>query len=284
MIIDALELSKKLIECPSVTPKDEGALDVLQKSLEQLGFNCQRMPFSEDGYEDTDNLYARLGEASPNVCFAGHTDVVPPGDLNDWTFHPFEPVVKDGILYGRGAVDMKCAIACFVSAVSEYIKNNSPKMSISLLITGDEEGVSVNGTKKMLKQIEQQDEKIDFCVVGEPTNPDKLGEMIKIGRRGSVGFDLRVWGKQGHVAYPHLADNPVTRMIKILHVLDENILDDGTEFFQPSNLEITTVDVENHATNVIPAMARAKFNIRFNDSHKSQTLIKWIEGVCESLC
>ncbi|PIR39499.1 MAG: succinyl-diaminopimelate desuccinylase [Alphaproteobacteria bacterium CG11_big_fil_rev_8_21_14_0_20_39_49] len=284
MTIDALELSNKLIECPSITPVDAGALDVLQEALEGLGFQCRRMPFSQEGFEDTDNLYARLGDIAPNVCFAGHTDVVPPGNRDDWTSDPFKPEIRDGILYGRGTVDMKCAIACFVAAVSEYLKNNNPKISISLLITGDEEGIAVNGTKKMLQQLEKQGEKIDYCIVGEPTNPEKLGEMIKIGRRGSVGFTLSLWGKQGHVAYPHLADNPVTKIIGILHALNESVLDAGTEFFQPSNLEVTTIDVANDATNVIPAMAKAKFNIRFNDEHTSDKLVKWVEGVCDSLC
>jgi len=284
MGVDPLELSKELIKCPSVTPKDEGALDVLQKHLESLGFLCQRMPFSEDGYDDVDNLYARFGDASPNVCFAGHTDVVPPGDLDDWASPPFSPEVRDGILYGRGTVDMKCAIACFVAAAADYIKNNQPNISISFLITGDEEAVAVNGTKKMLKALESKGEKIDYCVVGEPTNPEKLGEMIKIGRRGSVSFKLSVWGKQGHVAYPHLADNPITRMVKILNALDENALDEGSEFFQPSNLEVTTIDVKNPTGNVIPAMAEASFNIRFNNKHKSQSLIQWIDGICDSLC
>lgn len=284
MGVDLLELSKELIKCPSVTPKDEGALDVLQKHLESLGFLCQRMPFFEDGYDDVDNLYARFGDASPNICFAGHTDVVPPGDLDDWASPPFSPEVRDGILYGRGTVDMKCAIACFVAAAADYIKKNQPNISISFLITGDEEAVAVNGTKKMLKALESKGEKIDYCVVGEPTNPEKLGEMIKIGRRGSVSFKLSVWGKQGHVAYPHLADNPITRMVKILNALDENVLDEGSEFFQPSNLEVTTIDVKNSTGNVIPAMAEASFNIRFNNKHISQSLIQWIDGICDSLC
>lgn len=283
MIIDPLQLSIKLIKCPSITPKDAGALDVLQKHLKSMGFSCQRMVFKEDGHEDVDNLYARLGNLSPNICFAGHTDVVPPGNVEDWTSHPFKPEIRAGILYGRGAVDMKCAIACFAAAASEYIKSN-PKVSISFLITGDEEAIAINGTKKVLKALQEKGEKIDACIVGEPTNPEKLGEMIKIGRRGSVSFDLTIWGKQGHVAYPHLADNPVRRMIKVLHALDTHDLDSGTEFFQPSNLEITTIDVNNPTGNLIPAMAKATFNIRFNDKHTSQTLIKWIEGICESLC
>ncbi|MCE3233498.1 MAG: succinyl-diaminopimelate desuccinylase [Rickettsiaceae bacterium] len=284
MTIDSIDLSKQLISCPSVTPADNGALDVLKKALNSMGFMCQRMVFSQEGYEDVDNLYARFGTASPNICFAGHTDVVPPGDLKQWASDPFKPEVRDGVLYGRGVVDMKCAIACFVAAVSEYLANNKPNGSISLLITGDEEAIAVNGTKKVLEALQKQGEKIDACIVGEPTNPGKLGEMIKIGRRGSVTFKLTVWGKQGHVAYPHLADNPVSRLNKILHALDSHELDKGTKYFQPSNLEIVSVDVNNPADNVIPAMANARFNIRFNDAHKGSTLVKWIEGICESLC
>jgi len=284
MAIDALELSKKLIERPSITPLDAGALDVLQEALESLGFACSRMIFSEDGHDDVDNLYARLGDGSPNVCFAGHTDVVPTGDLSSWTSDPFKPEIRDDILYGRGVVDMKCAIACFASAVAEYIENNKPQGSISFLITGDEEGIAVNGTKKMLKALEEKGEKIDACVVGEPTNPEILGQMIKIGRRGSVSFKLEIFGQQGHVAYPNLADNPVSRITRILHALDTHELDKGTDYFQPSNLEIISIDVGNTASNVIPAMASAVFNIRFNDRHKSSTLIKWIEGICESIC
>jgi succinyl-diaminopimelate desuccinylase len=283
-MIDALQLSKDLISCESVTPDDNGALAVLEKALKPMGFKCKRMSFSEEGHATVDNLYARLGDLSPNICFAGHTDVVPAGDLAQWTSDPFKPEVRDEILYGRGVVDMKCAIACFAAAVSEYIKSNKPSGSISLLITGDEEGIAVNGTKKMLEALQKQDEKIDACIVGEPTNPAKLGEMIKIGRRGSVTLKLTVWGKQGHVAYPHLADNPVSRLTKILHALDTHKLDNGTEFFQPSNLEIVSIDVNNPADNVIPAMATARFNIRFNDLHKGATLIKWVEGICDSLC
>ena len=282
--IDALELSKDLIACPSVTPENAGALDVLQNALEPLGFTCQRMVFSAEGTPDVDNLYARYGTQSPNICFAGHTDVVPAGDVMSWSNDPFTPVVKDGMLYGRGASDMKCAIASFVAAVSEYLKSHKPKGSISLLITGDEEGPAVNGTKKMLAALQEQGEKIDACVVGEPTNPDILGRMIKIGRRGSVSFTLEVNGQQGHVAYPHLADNPVSRITKILHQLDENVLDEGNEYFEPSNLELLSIDVNNMVTNLIPGQAIARFNIRFNNQHTSKTLIKWVEGICDSLC
>lgn len=284
MPLDPLALSKELIACPSVTPEDAGALAVLERALAPLGFTCTRLPFEEAGTARVDNLYARWGTSGKNLCFAGHTDVVPPGDVAGWTSPPFEPQVRDGILYGRGVVDMKCAIACFAAAASEFLAHQKPNGSISLLITGDEESVAINGTQKALKQLAAQGEKLDACIVGEPTNPEQLGEMIKIGRRGSVSFKLTVWGKQGHVAYPHLADNPVSRLLNILHALDNHELDNGTQFFQPSNLEIASIDVNNPADNVIPAMAQALFNIRFNDTHRAQTLIHWIEGICESIC
>lgn len=283
--IDPIELSQELIRCPSVTPMDAGTLDVLQNALTSLGFVCQRMPFEEKNNRRVDNLYARLGHAAPNICFAGHTDVVPPGNTGDWDNPPFDPVIIDEILYGRGVVDMKCAIACFVSAVSDFVADKGqPKGSISFLITGDEEGIAINGTRKMLAALKEKGEKIDACIVGEPTCDKKFGDTIKIGRRGSVSFHLSVIGKQGHVAYPHLADNPVSRMTKILHALDSHNLDDGTEFFQPSNLEIVDLEVGNTADNVIPARAHATFNIRFNDTHTSHTLIRWIEGICDSIC
>lgn len=284
MTINSLELSKQLIACDSVTPKDGGSLDILQKALESMGFKCERMVFSEKGTEDVDNLYARLGDKAPNLCFAGHTDVVPPGPLEKWTSNPFKPEVRAGVLYGRGAVDMKGAIACFVAAVSEYLKDNKPKGSISLLITGDEEAVSINGTKKMLEKLASRGEKIDVCIVGEPTNAEKLGDTVKIGRRGSVTFNLKVTGKQGHVAYPHLSLNPVSPMLSILHELDTNELDEGTKFFQPSNLEIVSVDVGNTADNVIPEMVSAKINIRFNDQHTGKSLVTWVEGICKAVC
>ncbi len=283
--INSLNLAKALIEKPSVTPDDNGALDTLQEALESLGFICERKIFSDKNTADVDNLYARLGNTSPNICFAGHTDVVPPGDLKAWTSPPFEPEVRDGILYGRGAADMKAAIACFVGGVSDYLQvKGKPKGSISLLITGDEEDVAINGTRKMLQYLHEKGEILDACIVGEPTNPAELGDMIKIGRRGSVCFNLVVHGIQGHVAYPKLADNPIPRAIKLLHSLSTHKLDDGAEFFDPSNLEITSVDVGNAADNVIPASVRIMFNIRFNDKHQSATLIKWVTGLCDSLC
>ncbi|MGE5540407.1 MAG: succinyl-diaminopimelate desuccinylase [Gemmatimonas sp.] len=271
-----LPLAQALIRRASVTPKDEGALDILQRALESLGFVCHRLPFSESGTADIDNLYARLGTKGPNFCYAGHTDVVPVGDPKGWTVDPFGAEVIDGHLYGRGAADMKGGIACFVAAVAQFVKARGRDFggSISLLITGDEETVAINGTRKMLDWLEARGEKLDCCVVGEPTNPLRLGDMMKIGRRGSlVGF-LTVHGQQGHTAYPHLADNPIPHLIRMLSALIEKPLDDGSAHFQPSTLEIATVDVGNPATNIIPAKATATFNIRFNDHHSSESLIK----------
>jgi succinyl-diaminopimelate desuccinylase len=274
--VDALQLAQELIKRPSVTPKDAGALDVLARALEGLGFTCERMAFADQNKPQIENLYARLGTAAPNFCFAGHTDVVPVGD--GWTVDPFTADVIEGRLYGRGAADMKSAIAAFVAASAQYLtKHGAPKGSISLLITGDEEGDAVNGTVKMLERLKARGEKLDACVVGEPTNPTKLGQMIKIGRRGSLTAKLTVHGTQGHSAYPHLADNPIPRLMKMLAALIEKPLDDGTAHFQPSTIAITTVDVGNPATNVIPAMARAGFNIRFNDKHTGESLRKWVK-------
>ena len=264
-----------MIRRPSVTPRDEGALGVLQSALEKIGFKCERMVFKADGFAPVDNLYARLGTEAPNFCFAGHTDVVPVGD--GWTKDPFAAQVIDGHLYGRGASDMKCAIAAFVAAASRYLKvHGKPRGSISLLITGDEEGDAVNGTRKVLDRLKARGEKIDACVVGEPTNPNKLGEMIKIGRRGSLTARITAFGTPGHSAYPHLADNPIPRLMKMLTAITEQPLDDGTAHFQPSTLAITTVDVGNAATNVIPGAAHAGFNIRFNDQHTGNTLVAWL--------
>lgn len=280
--LDPLALSIALMRCPSVTPIDAGALDVLVNALEPLGFNCQSLPFSEENTASVHNLYARFGTKGRNLCFAGHTDVVPVGDISAWRIDPFQPEVIDGILYGRGAVDMKAAICCFGAATSEFLSEQPDfAESISFLITGDEEGPAINGTKKMLELLTHQGEKLDACIVGEPTNPAKLGEMIKIGRRGTISFELVVHGTQGHVAYPQLADNPVTHLVSILHTLKTHILDEGTPFFQASNLEITTVDVGNPTGNVIPAHAKACFNIRFNDLHTTEKLFVWVDAICK---
>lgn len=283
-VLDAITLSQELITYESVTPEATDVLDFLEETLKSLGFTCQRLPFKEKGTEKVDNLYARIGEGSPHLCFAGHVDVVPTGPLSEWISPPFEPDIRDDMLYGRGASDMKCAIACFIAAVSEYLQEVPQPCSISLLLTGDEEGPSINGTRKMLPELASQGEKWDACIVGEPTSVEEVGDMIKIGRRGSINFELTVKGKQGHVAYPHLADNPVTRLTNILYTLNQHELDQGTTYFQPSNLEVVSIDVGNPADNVIPNTATARFNIRYNDRHSSKTLIKWVEGLCESIC
>ena len=270
--IDPVELAQALIRRPSVTPADEGAMDLLQRQLETLGFACRRMKFGE-----IENLYARRGTARPNLCFAGHTDVVPVGDDAAWTAGPFEAQIKDGVLYGRGAVDMKSAIAAFVSAVGNVPEHPG---SISFLITGDEEGVAEDGTVRVVQALQAEGEIIDHCIVGEPTSASLLGDMVKIGRRGSINAWIAVDGVQGHVAYPHRAANPIPVLIDILSRLQSRILDEGYTGFQPSNLEVTTVDVGNTATNVIPATARARINIRFNPAHQGKDLQAWIEAEC----
>ena len=270
--INELQLAKELIRFPSITPTDAGVMGHLEKKLKSLGFKTKVLTFAEKNTKPVKNLYARLGTKSPNLCFAGHLDVVPPGNINDWTIKPFKPAIKKGHLIGRGANDMKSSIAAFVSAVSKYISENKPNGSISLLITGDEEGVAINGTKKVVDYLKKKKEKIDFCIVGEPTNPSKLGEMIKIGRRGSMNGKLTINGVQGHVAYPHRAKNPVTTLIKIFNEFKKIRLDKGTKDFQPSNLEITRINIDNNADNVIPALASGTFNVRFNNKHSSNSI------------
>lgn len=279
MTLDPVQLAAELIRCPSVTPTDAGALDVLQQALEGLGFTCTRLPFEENGTAPVDNLYARLGDSAPNLCFAGHTDVVPAGAADDWQVDPFAGMQQDGFLWGRGAADMKGAIAAFVSAVSAHLESQeSFGGSISMLITGDEEGPSINGTRKMLDWLASRGEIIDDCLVGEPTNPEQLGDMIKIGRRGSVNGIVTVNGTQGHVAYPHLAANPVPQLAAMMNHLSCTSLDEGTEHFQPSNLEVTSFDVGNATTNVIPPQATARFNIRYNDSWQADTISAWVRA------
>ncbi|MBU4432916.1 MAG: succinyl-diaminopimelate desuccinylase [Alphaproteobacteria bacterium] len=270
--IDPVALAQALIRRPSVTPADAGAMDLLQRQLEALGFACRRMKFGQ-----IENLYARRGTARPNLCFAGHTDVVPVGDDAAWTAGPFEAEIKDGVLYGRGAVDMKSAIAAFVAAVSRLPETPG---SLSFLITGDEEGDADHGTVKVVEALAAEGEIIDHCIVGEPTSAGVLGDMVKIGRRGSINAWITVEGQQGHVAYPHRAANPIPMLVSILSRLQSRVLDEGYEGFQPSNLEVTTIDVGNTATNVIPATARARVNIRFNPAHQGQDLQAWIEGEC----
>jgi succinyl-diaminopimelate desuccinylase len=283
-VADPVALTQALIRCPSVTPADAGALDVLVRALKPLGFVCHRLRFEAEGTPPIDNLYARLGTSGPNLCFAGHTDVVPPGDPAAWGADPFAGKIADGKLYGRGSSDMKAAIAAFVAAVSRRLAaKGAPSGSISLLITGDEEGPAINGTRKVLDWLVERGEVLDACIVGEPTNPNYLGEMIKVGRRGSMMGYLTVHGTQGHVAYPHLADNPLPRLVRMLAALTAEPLDRGNDHFQPSTLALTTIDVGNPADNVIPAKGSASFNIRFNDEHTSETLKNWIKRKCDSV-
>jgi succinyl-diaminopimelate desuccinylase len=280
---DALSIVRDLIRCPSVTPLDAGALGVLESLLKAAGFAVHRVTFSEPGTADIDNLYARLGDSAPHITFAGHTDVVPAGDESAWSHGAFSGEVKDGFVYGRGAVDMKGGIACSVAAVLDYLKDHSGKRredgkgSISFLITGDEEDVSVNGTVKLLQWAAARGEKFDHCVLGEPSNQEVMGDCIKIGRRGSQSGTLIVEGVQGHVAYPHRAQNPVPDIARLIVAIADEPLDRGSAQFQPSNLEFTSVDVGNAATNVIPGQARAKFNIRYNDLHTQDSLRKLVE-------
>jgi len=278
-LLDPLALARALIQRRSVTPADDGALDVLQAALSALGFSCRRMPFSQPGTPDIDNLYAWIGEGRPHLCFAGHTDVVPVG--LGWTRDPFAATVENGILYGRGAADMKGAIAAFVAAAARRLQAHGGVAGrISLMITGDEEGPALNGTRRMVETLAAEGETIDACMVGEPSNPSALGEMIKIGRRGSLNAVLTVNGTQGHAAYPDQADNPIPRLLAMLSALTAEPLDQGTAHFQPSTLTLTSLDVGNAATNVIPARAEARFNIRFNDRHTGEDLAQRLARVC----
>jgi succinyl-diaminopimelate desuccinylase len=273
-VIDPVELTRDLIRRPSVTPADEGAMDMLERVLTGLGFHCRRMKF-----ENIENLYARRGTASPNLCFAGHTDVVPTGAAEAWSAGPFEAEVRDGVLYGRGAVDMKGGIAAWVAAVSRVLAEGDVPGSLSFLITGDEEGPALHGTKRVVETLMAEAEVIDACVVGEPSSQHALGDTIKIGRRGSLNTWITVHGKQGHVAYPDRAANPAPVMARLMARLADHRLDDGYQGFQPSNLEITTIDIGNPATNVIPAEARARLNIRFNPTHTGDALIAWLNAM-----
>ena len=271
---DPIVLTKALISCRSVTPHNDGAIEQLSHWLSEMGFKCDILNFKEDGTDDVLNLWARIGnEEGPALCFAGHTDVVPEGDETRWSTDPFAANEIDGKIIGRGATDMKGAIASFVSATKKFLdERENFAGSISFIITGDEEGIAINGTKKLLNWMQENSISFDDCIVGEPTNPKRLGEMIKIGRRGSVNGVLTVDGQQGHVAYPHLAKNPIPMLLNILNNLTSDQLDQGNEHFQPSNLEITPVDVGNKATNVIPQSASARFNIRYNDNFNNETI------------
>ena len=282
--LNQLQLAKELIRFPSITPVDAGIMKFLEKKLKRLGFKTKTLEFKERGFKPVKNLYARFGNKSPNFCYAGHLDVVPPGNIKDWTTNPFEPSIKKGHLIGRGANDMKSSIAAFVSAVSTFLsKNKKFNGSISLLITGDEEGDAVNGTKKVVEFLRKKREKINFCLVGEPTNPNVLGEMIKIGRRGSLTGKLIIFGLQGHVAYPSRANNPSTIIVNILKELKEIQFDKGTRDFQPTNLEVTRININNTADNVIPATAEATFNIRFNNKHSSNSLKKKLNKIFKKM-
>ncbi len=279
---DPVEIARALIRCRSVTPAEGGALAYLEKLLKGAGFEVQRVKFSEAGTADVENLYARIGKAGPNLVFAGHTDVVPIGDEKSWKHPPFGGEVEGGMLYGRGAVDMKGAIACFAAAALDYVAKAKPKGSISFLITGDEEGPSINGTKKLLAWAAARGEKFDHCLVGEPTSTEAVGDAIKIGRRGSLSATLTTFGKQGHVAYPQRAANPIRPLLRMLAKLQDEPFDQSSAHFEPSHLEITSIDVGNRAVNVIPAEAHARFNIRFNEQHTSQSLRALIEERCKA--
>jgi succinyl-diaminopimelate desuccinylase len=282
---DPVDLTQRLIRCPSVTPIDAGALKTLSDFLDGFGFKTHNLRYEEAGYPPVDNIFSVIGDrqAGPHLCFGGHTDVVPTGPLEKWTYPPFAAEIHDGQLYGRGAADMKSNVACFAVAAARYIeKNGLPKGQISMLITGDEEAEAVNGTVKVLKWMQDNDFIPDAALIGEPSNPKQLGECVKIGRRGSLNGDLTVTGKQGHVAYPQLADNPVPRLVRIAQALSEAVLDTGNAHFQSTNLEITSIDVGNPADNILPETARAKFNIRFNDTWTAQSLEAEIRRIIDA--
>jgi succinyl-diaminopimelate desuccinylase len=281
---DPVTLAQALIRCESVTPNEGGALDFLQDVLGRSGFSCNRMTFSEPGTPDVENLYARIGTRGPNLCFAGHTDVVPPGDLAAWSSPPFAAEIRNGVLYGRGAVDMKGEIACFVAAALRHLAHANGKLdgSLSLLITGDEEGPALNGTVKLLDWLKARGETLDACVVAEPSSLVDVGDEIKIGRRGCLNGELIVKGQQGHAAYPHIADNPIPKLARMIERLAALKLDDGTKHFQPSHLAVTVISVPNTATNVIPGRARALFNVRYNDAQTRTTIEERIAACCQA--
>jgi succinyl-diaminopimelate desuccinylase len=279
-----LKLAKELIKFPSITPIDAGVMRFLEKKLKKLGFKTKILEFKEKGFKPVKNIYARIGTKEPNFCFAGHLDVVPPGIIKDWTINPFKPSVKNNYLIGRGANDMKSSIAAFVSAVSTFLsKNKKFNGSISLLITGDEEGDAINGTKKVVEYLKKRKERINFCLVGEPTNPNKLGEMIKIGRRGSITGKIKVIGEQCHVAYQYRGNNPSTSLVQILKEIKDIKFDKGNKHFQPSNLEVTKINIDNNADNVIPGSAEATFNIRFNNMHSSNSIKKRLNKIFKKI-
>ena len=282
--INELQLAKELIKFPTVTPVDAGVMKFLEKKLKKLGFKTKLLEFKEKGFKPVKNLYARLGTKGPNFCYAGHLDVVTPGNIEDWSINPFKPSVKNNHLIGRGANDMKSSIAAFVSAVSAFLsKNKKFSGSISLLITGDEEGDAVNGTKKVVEYLKKRKERISFCLVGEPTNPSKLGEMIKIGRRGSITGKIKVIGEQCHVAYQYRGNNPSTSLVQILKEIKDIKFDKGNKHFQPTNLEVTKINIDNNADNIIPGSAEATFNIRFNNMHSSNSIKKKLNRIFKKI-
>ena len=282
--LNELKLAKELIKFPSITPIDAGVMRFLEKKLKKLGFKTKILEFKEKSFKPVKNLYARIGTKEPNFCFAGHLDVVPPGIIKDWTINPFKPSVKNNHLIGRGANDMKSSVAAFVSAASTFLsKNKKFNGSISLLITGDEEGDAINGTKKVVEYLKKRKEGINFCLVGEPTNPNKLGEMIKIGRRGSITGKIKVIGEQCHVAYQYRGNNPSTSLVQILKEIKDIKFDRGNKHFQPTNLEVTKINIENNADNVIPGSAEATFNIRFNNMHSSNSIKKRLNKIFKKI-
>jgi len=277
---DCVALTQALVQCPSVTPKDEGALQIIENHLTDIGFKCSRLPFSEEGYEDVDNLFSTIGKTGKHLAFAGHTDVVPVGNKDSWKYPPFSATIIDGILYGRGSEDMKGNIACFISATNTFIKKYSPDFGgqLSFLITGDEEKEAVNGTVKMMAWTKKNDIIFNHCIVGEPTSNKMIGDKIKIGRRGSINFFITVKGIQGHTANSHLAENPTHHLINMLQNIIAKPLDDGNDNFLPSSIQIPTFDIGNPAANVIPEVAKATINIRFNNIHSGESLTKWLQG------
>jgi len=285
MTYDPLELTSELIRCRSITPNNDGAIELLSEKLENIGFSCEIIEFSEEGTEPIKNLWAQIGKQSPCLSFAGHTDVVPVADEDSWTSPPFEGRNDGNIIIGRGAADMKGSISSFVSAVSTYLDECSKefKGSIAFIITGDEEGVAINGTRKLLEWMDNNGHQFDDCIVGEPTNPDKLGEMIKIGRRGSTNITIKCNGTEGHVAYPDLADNPIPKLVKLLNELIKHPLDDGNEYFDASNLELTSIDTGNFTTNVIPSSISASLNVRYNDTFDKDKIEKEVHNRLNNL-
>ncbi len=280
---DPVELARSLIRCPSVTPADAGAQATLAAVLAPLGFAVERLRFAAGGEPAIDNLFAKLGDAEPHLAFAGHTDVVPPGDRDAWTAEPFAAEIRDGRLYGRGACDMKGDIACFTAAVARFVdRHGPPPGAISLLITGDEEGPAVNGTIELMRWATAAGQRFDACIVGEPTSARELGDTVKIGRRGSLTITLEARGKQGHVGYPHLADNAAHRLVAVLHRLTTTPIDTGTDHFEPSSLQVTTIDIDNPATNLVPGRAKAVLNIRYNDSQTPQSLKALVEAAIDA--